>query len=376
MSIKQIKILACQSHVMASAWILIGILSAVFKINKHNNFDIFRYVFFNTIEHRNLYAPSFDGSYWDINHYGPFFSLHIAPFTVGPVWLSHILWCTSLAGFFFYTVREYVGCSTVKGYGRKVFPFIIWFCAHELLTALFMQQFNVAIAGIIIMSYVFVEKGREQYSTLFIVIGTFVKLYGIVGLAFFFSKNKKKFVLWLAIWSIVLFCLPMLISSPEYQLDMYREWYVNLTEKNHGNEMSIGTNISLHGLLRKIGYTCAVGFSAGIAAIRDNSLIDKSNWWIASFSDAWVIITGLLVTATGYFRIRQWKNEFFRMTILADVLMFVCLFSTGTESSGYIHGREVSLTKCLWSLPSSLHPFPLLIRSQVSCVKNLYSHLH
>lgn len=175
MSIKQIKILACQSHVMASAWILIGILSAVFKINKHNNFDIFRYVFFNTIEHRNLYAPSF-----------------------------------------------------------------------------------------------------------------------------------------------------------------YREWYVNLTEKNHGNEMSIGTNISLLGLLRKIGYTCAVGFSAGIAAIRDNSLIDKSNWWIASFSDAWVIITGLLVTATGYFRIRQWKNEFFRMTILADVLMFVCFFYTGTESSGYI----------------------------------------
>ena len=48
-------------------------------------------------------------------------------------------------------------------------------------------------------------------------LGTMVKLYGIVGLAFFlFSKHRGKLVMWLAIWAAVMFAAPMLISSPEY----------------------------------------------------------------------------------------------------------------------------------------------------------------
>ena len=40
--------------------------------------------------------------------------------------------------------------------------------------------------------------------------------------------------------------------------------------------------------------------------------------------------------AIPYLRIKQYANEGFRQTILASALMFICLFSTGTESSGYI----------------------------------------
>ena len=51
-----------------------------------------------------------------------------------------------------------------------------------------------------------------------IMLGTFVKLYGIVGFAFFFfSKHKPKLILWIdVIWGIVFFVLPMLISSRAY----------------------------------------------------------------------------------------------------------------------------------------------------------------
>jgi len=31
-------------------WMLIAVLAAIFKINRHNNFTIFRYVFWHTIE--------------------------------------------------------------------------------------------------------------------------------------------------------------------------------------------------------------------------------------------------------------------------------------------------------------------------------------
>lgn len=322
-------------RVMCGLWVLIGVISALTKLSptRHNNYDIFRYVFYNTWEGASLYAPSTDGGFWDTNHYGPFFSVVIAPFAVMPTWLGLTLWCTLLSVFLFWAVSRY--CSLPAGVSKSgvsegtavtskvtnvALPFIIWYCAHELLTALFMQQFNVAIAAIILLSYYFVEKERDEYATLFIVIGTLVKLYGIVGLAFFFfSKHKMRFVLTLVGWGVVLFCLPMLISSPEYQIGQYHEWYLSITEKNGENADSIAQNISLLGLVHR-----------------------TTGCW---FSDLWLIIPGMVVMAVGYFRIGQWQNVRFRQTVLAAVMMFVCLFSTGTESSGYI----IALTGCaIW----------------------------
>lgn len=326
---------------MCGLWVLIGMISALTKMSstRHNNYDIFRYVFYNTRDGLSLYAPSTDGGFWDTNHYGPFFSLIIAPFAVLPTWLGLLLWCTLLAVLLYWAVKKY--CSTVlqkattllsdraNGMMVLVMPFIIWFCAHELLTALFMQQFNVAIAAIILLSFYFVEKERDEYATLFIVIGTLVKLYGIVGLAFFFfSKHKMRYLLSLVGWSLVLFCLPMLISSMDYQLSQYNEWFLSLSEKNDENLLSHMQNVSLLGFVRKVGYG-----------------LTNSDWWINHYSDLYLLLAGTLTMAIGYFRVGQWKNPCFRHTVLAAVLMFVCLFSTGTESSSYI----IALAGCaIW----------------------------
>lgn len=336
-------------RVMAGLYVILGIVSAVAKIapDRHNNFDIFRYVFYNTWQGTSLYSESIDGGFWDLNHYGPFFSLIIAPFAVVPVWIGMILWCTCLAVFLFWAISRFCSLPSIPDDKRAfLLPLLIWFCAHEMLTALFMQQFNVAIAAIVLLSFYFVEKGRDEYATLFIVIGTLVKLYGIVGLAFFFfSRHKAKYLVSLILWSVVLFCLPMLISSPEYQIGQYHEWFTCLGGKNADNELNIGTNISLLGIIRKWGYVASVGFTTGIAAIRDQVNIDHNNWWVRSFSDIWVILVGIIAMAIGYFRISQWKNVNFRMTIVAGVLMFICLFSTGSESSGYI----IALVGCaIW----------------------------
>lgn len=303
-------------RVLSALWILLGIISALTKMKaeRHNNYDIFRYVFYNTWNGTSLYAPATDGGFWDINHYGPFFAVIIAPFAVLPTWLGLLLWDVLLAVFLYWAIAML--CKELP----RLKVLTIWFCAHELLTALFMQQFNIAIAAIIILSYYFVEKEKEEYATFFIIIGTLVKLYGIVGLAFFFfSRHKTRYVVSFFIWAIGLLCLPMLISSPEYQLGQYMEWFSCLTDKNGENVMSVAQNISLLGMVRKIGFG-----------------ISGSQWWITTFSDLWLILPGMLLMAIGYFRIGQWKNEMFRQQILAAVLMFVVLFSTGSESSGYI----------------------------------------
>ena len=160
-------------------------------------------------------------------------------------------------------------------------------------------------------------KERDGYATFFIVVGTLVKLYGIVGVAFFFfSKHKMRYITSLVIWFILLSCLPMIISSLEYQILQYQEWLTNLIDKNANNILSGAQNISFMGMITKIIY-----------GVSDGKII---------YDASWIILPAIILMTTGYFRISQWRSPMFRMQILAAVMMFVVLFSTGSESSGYI----------------------------------------
>ena len=287
-------------------WTLLAVVAGLTKIapHRHNNFLIFRGVFWHTIQKLSLY-DFYPAEYNDHNHYGPIFSLVIAPFAVVPDAIGLLGWLVVLALGMYYAVRR-----LPLEEGRQIF--LYWFCAHELLTALQMQQFNIAIAAIIIGSFAAIEKGREVTAAFLIVLGTFVKLYGVVGLAFFFFvKRKPRFILALIGWSVVCFVAPMLISSPEYVVGQYVEWYERLAAKNGENTFSLMQNISLLGMIRKISGS-------------------------ASYSDLLVILPGLALFGLPYLRFRQYRHLAFRYAILSSVLLFVVLFSTGSESSTYI----------------------------------------
>ena len=284
-------------------WLLLGLVSALTKMHHHNNFLVFRGAFWHTWQQTALYVP-YPEEYADTNHYGPLFSLIIAPFAVVPEWLGLILWCVALSLFLYVAVRH----STMPRYQQI---FIFWFCAHELLTALFMQQFNIAITAIIVLAFFLIEKERDGTAAFFIVLGILTKLYGVVGLAFFFfSKHKLRFALWFFAWLAVLFVLPMLISSPDYITGQYQAWLTDLVEKNGENANEIAQNISLLGMTHRV---------TGL-----------------TFSDLWLIVPAFLMFLVPYIRFSQYKHTAFRQTLLASVLMFVVLFSTGSESSGYI----------------------------------------
>ena len=287
-------------------WTLLAVVAGLTKMapHRHNNFLIFRGVFWHTIQKLSLY-DFYPTEYNDHNHYGPIFSLVIAPFAVVPDAIGLLGWLVVLALGMYYAVRR-----LPLEEGRQIF--LYWFCAHELLTALQMQQFNIAIAAIIIGSFAAIEKGREVTAAFLIVLGTFVKLYGVVGLAFFFFvKRKPRFILALIGWSVVCFVAPMLISSPEYVIGQYVEWYERLAAKNGENTFSLMQNISLLGMIRKASGS-------------------------ASYSDLLVILPGLALFGLPYLRFGQYRHLAFRYAILSSVLLFVVLFSTGSESSTYI----------------------------------------
>lgn len=307
------------SRTLMALWALLAIISGIIKF-PNNNYKIFQGVFWHAIHKLPLYGE-YPTEYFDQNYYGPLFSLVIAPFALCPTWLGFILWEVAMTLCLYFVIRQ-------LPMDRQRMIFLLWFCSHELLTALFMAQFNIIIAAIIVGTWICIEKERDWAATLLIVIGTFVKLYGIVGLAFFlFSKHKGKFILSLIAWSAVAFVLPMLISSPDYICNQYAGWLESLTSKNAENADSIAQNISLLGMVRRCGF-----------GLTGSELFH-------TYSDLCLLVPGCLLFALPYLRFKQWKHQAFRYAFLASTLLFVVLFSTGSESSGYI---TPFIGVCIW----------------------------
>ena len=293
-------------------WVLMCIIVAITKsYNSDGNYRIFIGVWNHTIEQ----LPLFDHyplEYDDMNHYGPFFALVIAPFAWMNRYAGMAFWMLFLSMFLYVSVRK----SDFTKYQQL---FVFWFGSHELLNALFLQQYNIAITAGVLLTFTMIERKQDFWAAFFIMLGTMIKLYGIVGLAFFFfSKNKLTLVLSCLFWGVVMFVAPMAVSSPEYIIQQYYEWYIALVEKNAdninvlaGNMADLSTNISLLGMVRRTTQ-------------------------IVTYSDLWLIIPGIIAFLIPYLRISQYKYVAFRQTLLASVLMFTVLFSTGSENSTYI----------------------------------------
>ena len=301
---------------------LATVVQNVWIAGKFNNYLIFDGVFWHTLKQLPLYLP-YPDEYFDTNHYGILFSAVIAPFALLPKWIGCTLWIMANAAFLYWAIRQ-------LPLSKKAIIAVLLIAAHDLYTAAAMQQFNISVIALLVGAFVFIERRQSHWATLLIVIGTLTKLYGIVGLAFFFfAKDKWRFIWSGLFWLIALFCLPMLYSSPDYVVSQYFDWYASLAEKNVSN-LNTTTynlqNLSLLGFLQRTG-------------IYNNNSI--------------VILIGLGLFALPYLRIRQYKNLNFRLLLLASVSIFLCLFSTGTENSTYI---VAYVGVGIWFMVSELHP--------------------
>ena len=322
-----------------SLWMLMVIISVGLHMHNFNNFLIYKFTFWHAVEGRSLFENH--GDHFDVNHYGPLFSLIIAPFSLisgtatsmGDVtlWIDVFLWHLALGLFLWWAIRQ----STLTMEQKVV---VIWLTAHEMLNALGMSQFNVATAAMILLTYSAIRRGKDMWAAFWIVLGTLVKMYGIVGLAFFFfAKSKSKFVMWLLIWTVVLMVLPMPFFGADYVAGQYVEWIKCLGEKGQENLLSDFQNISLLGMVRKIGYAVSAGLPAYYEVFESaGKNPDVTNWWWSTWNDLWLIAPALIYSALPWLRVKQYKHHAFQLMCLALVLMFVNIFSTGAENSSYI----------------------------------------
>ena len=291
---------------IAILWGILAVVAAITKggLDVHlNNFIIFRQVFWHMVDFKSLYAY-YPEEYSDHNLYGPLFGVIIAPYALMPKFIALVCWLLSLCAVLYAAILRMPLSKNAK-------IFILWYVSNEVLGALFMAQFNIVIAALIIASYTAIDRDKNGWAAMFIMLGAMTKLYGILGLAFLpFSKHKIRLAGYCIIWGAIFFVLPMLLSSPGYIISQYSEWFTTLVDKNALNENAIYQNISFIGMTHRISG--------------------------AQFNDIWILIPAALLFLLPSYRLTQYGNKGFQWALVASVLMVIILFSTGSESSGYV----------------------------------------
>ncbi|MBL0882098.1 MAG: DUF2029 domain-containing protein [Chitinophagaceae bacterium] len=293
-------------------WFGTTLIAVVLEISRGtheiNNFLIYKGVYEHTIQQINLYA-TYPLEYADGNHYGPLFSLLIAPFTWFPISVGCVLWCMANAWVLFYALQQ-------LNLSQKQFYVILLISVVELMTATHSVQFNPMLAGSMILSYTLVRKNKILPATLLIAAGMLIKIYSIIGLVLFlFTDKKKQFAFSFLGWVVLLFMLPMLISSKDFIIQSYQDWFHSLVEKNGSNiDISVAPgmqDISVGGMIRRIFY-----------------LQDLSNFYI--------LIPAAICIAYPLTRYRYFFQQDFTLTYFCMLMVSVVIFSSSAESPTYI----------------------------------------
>lgn len=304
-------ILSDKREIPRLLWLLLPILAALSHVLRkdYNNYAIYKGVFYHLLHQTNLYSL-YPNEYFDSNHYGPLFGLIIMPFCALPDSLGILLWVALHA----VVLYKALMALPLKKSDKWI---VLILCIVDLMTSSHSVQVNPSIAALIILSWYFVKEEKDFWAVLFVMIGTFVKLYGIVGLAFWvFSKHKVKYIYAVVFWAIVLFVLPMLISSPSFVLQSYYDWYNSLVAKNLNNQIVIN----------------------GVGNMQDVSLMGfvRRQSGHPEISNLVFIIPGLLLQILPILRFKSYENLNFQLRYLASILIFVVIFSSSSESPTFI----------------------------------------
>lgn len=309
-SIQKIKI--AWPKVLNILWFLLPAVFAIIKYSlgtkAYNNYLIYKHVFLNVIRQANLY-DFYPGRYLYQNHYGPSFSLIIAPFAFLPDAIGILLWCLANALFLFYAIKK-------LPLDPKAILVVMSISLLEMCGSIQSQQFNPMLCSWIILAFVHVMKGRIGIAAFFISGGLLVKLYGIVGLLFTpFSGRYRSMIAWMIITLVILACIPMLYGGASFVLHAYVDWYHRLLGKNQENIMTNFTDgmqdISAMGMVRRI---------TGISSLSNMLFLFPAG-----------VLTLLPLLKRKYF-----DDNRFKLFYLAQVLIGLVIFSTSAESPTYV----------------------------------------
>ena len=154
---KNVRIFKYQIPFPAFLWFALAAIAALAEISRGsdaiNNYLIFKNVFSHTIHQQNLYA-FYPTEYADSNHYGPLFSILIAPFALLPLYVGCFFWCIANAAFLYFAIKQ-------LPIANKQQQVVLLIGFLEMMTSIHNVQFNPMLTAWILLSFVYVKKGND-----------------------------------------------------------------------------------------------------------------------------------------------------------------------------------------------------------------------
>ena len=268
----------------------------------YNNYIIFRQSFVHLAGHQDLYTL-YLAEHWDYFRYSPSFALAFGAFAWMPDLVGLILWNTLNVAVLF------LGWMALPLRDDRVRLAAAWFAAVEVMTALQNAQSNVLIAGLLLLTFAFLERRQMALAPLMIVVAAFTKLFGLVAFSLFLLyPEKKRFILFSALWGIVVALLPLLVVSPAELVRLYESWWRLLSMDYAG--------------------------SAGLSVMA----------WLQSWFHlnpprvprAVVTLIGIALFCWPLTQVERYRDFNFRLLFLCNVLIWVVIFNYKAESSSYV----------------------------------------
>jgi hypothetical protein len=176
----------------------------------------------------------------------------------------------------------------------------------ELMTCISNSQSNGLVAGLVVLTFVALERDRGGWAGLCLALSFYLKIYGAAaGILCLFYPCRWRTVAWSAIWTVVLGALPLLVVPPDQLIAQYRSWLVILQSDHHAS----------YGL-------SAMGVAEAWLGIHD--------------IDGWILLAGTVGFLVPLLRVREYDDLEFRLGMLASLLVWLVIFNHKAESPTYV----------------------------------------
>lgn len=268
------------------------------QMTEYNNYLIFKYSFFHLLDGSNLYTI-YPDRHWDFFKYSPTFALLMGTMAYLPDVIGLSIWNVLNAITVFFAIR-------MLPFKTKVQCLLLWFAAMELLTSLQNTQSNGLMCGLMIAAYGSMQRGKPLWATLWLVLSVYIKVYGAIGFCLFlFYPGKPRFILFAAMWMLIFAVLPLMVTPASVLIWQYQNWGELMIA-----DAAAATGMSVAGWLR--------------------------TWFGIDNVKSIVSIAGLLLFLIQFIRFDLYRNERYKLLMLASMLIWVVIFNHKAESPTFI----------------------------------------
>ncbi len=308
---------------------LLGLLSAIQLLittqvspkigwpTHYNNYLIFKTSFRHLVENKDLYIEHL-GDHIDYFKYSPSFAALMMPFAYVPDWIGLPCWNILNA---LVLASALIHLPFIE---NRVKAPVLALAIIESLTSLQNAQSNALIAGLIIWTFICLERKQIAWAALLVALSIYIKIFGVLGfMLFLFYPNKWKAAAWSILWMILIGILPLAFVSVQQLVYLYKSW---------GNLLSWDANAS-------------VGLSV------QGWL---TSWFGLNVPKNLLIGIGALVLLLPLLNFKQWKTPLFRILFLSAVLIWMVIFNHKAESPTFVIAFSGVL---IWAFSQKLNHF-------------------